>query len=196
MVPLVADEEVKFVLCKNQMGHYSAHRVQVCLSSHPDKALAHWLAEWLLFGDVYRSEFNVATCCLLPIRFALHATVLQRVGEPLPEAVAAAESAREAFEASKANKQEEATAARRVHETSSSATDAGDASVNTNDKDDKVSRLVARGPDGTRGFHTTVDGKRWTGVEAWVVSDRAGILASLTYYHAYLVTIEFVAGMN
>ena len=134
---------------------------------------------------------------MLPIRFALHAPLLQRVGEPLPEAVAAAESAREAFEASKTNnKQEDSSATRRVHDSSSSATDAGDASVNTNDKDDKVSRLVARGPDGTRGFHTTVDGKRWTGVEAWVVSDRAGILASLTYYHTSLVAIECVAGMN
>lgn len=101
---------------------------------------------------------------------------MQRVGEPLPEAIAAAESARAAFKAAAASAgatKVDATVATRHQESSSSDADshAGGNSVNTNERDEKVSRLVARGPDGTRGFHTTVDGKRWTGVEAWVVSD-------------------------
>ena len=106
---------------------------------------------------------------------------MQRVGEPLPEAIAAAESARAAFTAAAASgaaTKADANTASRHHEPSASDADshAAGASVNTNEKDEKVSRLVARGPDGTRGFHTTVDGKRWTGVEAWVVSD--GICAN------------------
>lgn len=106
--------------------------------------------------------------------------LLQRVGEPLPEAVAAAESARAAFKAAASlTKLEAAGAASSGNGTDSSA---GGASVNTNERDEKVSRLVARGPDGTKGFHTTVDGKRWTGVEAWVVRDRARVpLLSRSY---------------
>ena len=113
---------------------------------------------------------------------------MQRVGEPLPEAIAAAESARAAFKAAAASaaatKADATITATRHKEFSASDADSrtGGASVNTNERDEKVSRLVARGPDGTRGFHTTVDGKRWTGVEAWVVSD--GICAVFLYLSA------------
>ena len=110
---------------------------------------------------------------------SLYAFLLQRVGEPLPEAIAAAESARAAFKAAASStKLEAATAAYSGNGTDSSA--AG-ASINTNERDERVSRLVARGPDGTRGFHTCVDGKRWTGVEAWVVRPRPRPAPQLSY---------------
>lgn len=90
----------------------------------------------------------------------------------MPEAIASAESARAAFKAAAATIDTKGDAANAAghHESGVSSTDTR-TSVNANERDEKVSRLVARGPDGTRGFHTTVDGKRWTGVEAWVVSD-------------------------
>ena len=100
---------------------------------------------------------------------------MQRLEEPLPEAIAAAESARAAFEAAasaNATKSEAAAGTRHQESTANVATShVGSGSVNANERDEKVSRLVARGPDGTKGFHTTVDGKRWTGVEAWVVRE-------------------------
>lgn len=121
----------------------------------------------------------------------------QRVGAALPEAIAAAEAATAAFKAAASN-DKAARAAKKAKATKADKQASKDdakvakaaagggggkssssaqvakvhqpAAVNTNERDEKVSRLVARGPDGTKGFHTTESGKRWTGVEAWVVS--------------------------
>jgi hypothetical protein len=111
---------------------------------------------------------------------------LQRVGEPLPEAVASAESARAVFKIAAVAKVAKAKADKQASQAEAKAAKAAAGSgggksastsrvhqlvaVNANERDEKVSRLVARGPDGTKGFHTTESGGRWTGVEAWVVS--------------------------
>eukprot|EP01046_Picozoa_sp_COSAG06_P022373 COSAG06_NODE_1733_length_8551_cov_24.707170_3_plen_190_part_00 len=119
--------------------------------------------------------------------------MLQRLGEPLAEAIASAETARAAFQAAAAAKPKKGkteTASQQAGgggggggsgggggggggSNSANSAGGGSATVNNNERDEKVSRLVARGPDGTRGFHTTESGKRWTGVEAWVVRRRA-----------------------
>jgi len=40
-IPLVPNEEVKFVLCKNEMGHYSVHCVQVGLPQMSNSQMNH-----------------------------------------------------------------------------------------------------------------------------------------------------------
>jgi hypothetical protein len=123
--------------------------------------------------------------------------VLQRLGEPLAEAIASAETARAAFQAAAAAKPKKGkteTASQQAGgggggggsgggggggggSNSANSAGGGSATVNNNERDEKVSRLVARGPDGTRGFHTTESGKRWTGVEAWVVRQDTTLLS-------------------
>ena len=115
--------------------------------------------------------------------------MLQRLGEPLAEAIASAETARAAFQAAAAAKPKKGkteTASQQAGgggggggggSNSANSAGGGSATVNNNERDEKVSRLVARGPDGTRGFHTTESGKRWTGVEAWVVRQDTTLLS-------------------
>ena len=84
---------------------------------------------------------------------------LQRQGEPTAEAIANAATARPGRTENARDDLQVAAAA----EEPPSAAGGG-----ATDKDEKVNRRVARGPDGTRGFHTTESGARWTGSEAWV----------------------------
>ena len=82
---------------------------------------------------------------------------VQRQGEPTAEAIANAANARPGRTE---NARDDSAAVAAAAEERPSAAGGG-----ATDKDEKVNRRVARGPDGTRGFHTTESGARWTGSE-------------------------------